>query len=65
MSTTEHPLASLDPRLPPKRSMFVLNEERNVLLSGMIDVMDKHFQQELQLSLSRSAWAQFAHYLGY
>ena len=34
-------------------------------LNGMIDVMDKHFQEELNLSLSQSAWVQFAHYLGY
>jgi FHS family L-fucose permease-like MFS transporter len=27
--------------------------------------MDKHFQQELHLSLAQSAWVQFAHYLGY
>src|SRR5277367_2362847 len=33
--------------------------------NGMIDVMDKHFQQVLHLSLARSAWVQFAHYLGY
>lgn len=33
--------------------------------NGMIDVMDKHFQDELNLSLSQSAWVQFAHYLGY
>src|SRR5579864_9667546 len=33
--------------------------------NGMIDVMDKHFQQELNLSKSQSAWVQFAHYLGY
>lgn len=33
--------------------------------NGMIDVMDKHFQNELKLSLSQSAWVQFAHYLGY
>jgi FHS family L-fucose permease-like MFS transporter len=31
----------------------------------MIDVMDKHFQEELGLSKSQSAWVQFAHYLGY
>ena len=31
----------------------------------MIDVMDKHFQEELHLSLAQSAWVQFAHYLGY
>lgn len=33
--------------------------------NGMIDVMDKHFQQELGLTLAQSAWVQFAHYLGY
>ncbi|MCX6865278.1 MAG: MFS transporter, partial [Verrucomicrobia bacterium] len=33
--------------------------------NGMIDVMDKHFQNELHLTLAQSAWVQFAHYLGY
>src|SRR5688572_22049622 len=33
--------------------------------NGMIDVMDKHFQEQLHLSLSESAWVQSAHYLGY
>jgi FHS family L-fucose permease-like MFS transporter len=33
--------------------------------NGMIDVMDKHFQEVLHLSKSQSAWVQFAHYLGY
>jgi len=33
--------------------------------NGMIDVMDKHFQNELGLTKSQSAWVQFAHYLGY
>jgi FHS family L-fucose permease-like MFS transporter len=60
--------------------MFVTDEGRNVLFTfvllvflfalwgfcnGMIDVMDKHFQEELHLSLSQSAWVQFAHYLRY
>ena len=31
----------------------------------MIDVMDRHFQEELHLNLAQSAWVQFAHYLGY
>lgn len=63
-----------------KKSMFVTEDGRNVLLTfvllvslftlwgfcnGMIDVMDKHFQEELHLSLAQSAWVQFAHYLGY
>jgi len=33
--------------------------------NGMIDVMDKHFQEELHLSMSQSANVQWAHYLGY
>jgi fucose permease len=63
-----------------KQGMFVLADGRNVLLTfclvsslfllwgfcnGMIDVMDKHFQEELHLSLSQSAWVQFAHWMGY
>ena len=62
------------------RSMFVTDDGKNgvftfVIVSslfllwgfcnGMIDVMDKHFQQELHLTLAQSAWVQFAHYLGY
>src|SRR5665647_943503 len=63
-----------------KQGMFVTNDGKNVLFTfiivsslfllwgfcnGMIDVMDKHFQEELHLNLSQSAWVQFAHYLGY
>jgi fucose permease len=63
-----------------KQGMFVLSDGRNVLFTfclvsslfllwgfcnGMIDVMDKHFQEELHLSLSQSAWVQFAHWMGY
>src|SRR5215467_3262897 len=63
-----------------KKSLFVLNDGTNVMFTfilvsslfllwgfcnGMIDVMDKHFQDELHLSKSQSAWVQFAHYLGY
>jgi len=33
--------------------------------NGMIDVMDKHFQDFLHLSKAQSAWVQFSHYLGY
>lgn len=33
--------------------------------NGMIDVMDKHFQDHLHLSKSQSAWVQVAHYMGY
>src|SRR3989304_5461055 len=58
-----------------KENMFVTNDGRNVLFTfalvsslfllwgfcnGMIDIMDKHFQEELDLTL-----VQFAHYLGY
>ena len=63
-----------------KKSLFVTDDGRNVVFAfilvsslfllwgfcnGMIDVMDKHFQQELHLNLAQSAWVQFAHYLGY
>ena len=65
---------------PEKKSIFIGDDGRNfvftfILVSslfllwgfcnGMIDVMDKHFQEELGLSKSQSAWVQFAHYLGY
>jgi FHS family L-fucose permease-like MFS transporter len=33
--------------------------------NGLIDVMDKHFQDELRLTKAQSAWVQTAHYLGY
>ncbi len=33
--------------------------------NGMIDTMDKHFQDQLHLSKAQSAWVQFAHYMGY
>jgi FHS family L-fucose permease-like MFS transporter len=63
-----------------KKGLFITNDGKNVVVTfalvsslfllwgfcnGMIDVMDKHFQEELHLSLSQSAWVQFAHYLGY
>src|SRR5512136_2325457 len=63
-----------------KQGMFTLPDGRNVLFTfclvsslfllwgfcnGMIDVMDKHFQEELHLTLSQSAWVQFAHWMGY
>ena len=64
----------------PREKMFVTEDGRNVafvfalvsslfllwgFLNGMIDVMDKHFQEELKLTLSQSAWVQFAHWMGY
>lgn len=60
--------------------MFKSNEGKNYFLTfilistlffiwgtcnGMIDVMDKHFQDLLHLTKAQSAWVQFAHYLGY
>ncbi len=33
--------------------------------NGMIDVMDKHFQDLLHLTKAQSAWVQTAHYMGY
>jgi FHS family L-fucose permease-like MFS transporter len=63
-----------------KRGLFITNEGQNVTFTfilvtslfllwgfcnGLIDVMDKHFQDELGLTKAQSAWVQFAHYLGY
>ena len=63
-----------------KQGMFTLADGKNLIVTfvlvsslfllwgfcnGMIDVMDKHFQEELHLTLAQSAWVQFAHYLGY
>ena len=65
---------------PKPRSLFAAPDGRSYLVpfalvsslfllwgfcNGMIDVMDKHFQEELNLTLAQSAWVQFAHYLGY
>lgn len=80
MSTQTQPaLKTVADSMDKKQSMFVIGGQ-NVLLTfclvsslfllwgfcnGMIDVMDKHFQEELHLSLSQSAWVQFAHWMGY
>ena len=63
-----------------KKSLFVMDDGKNLMFTfilvsslfllwgvcnGLIDTMDKHFQKELNLTLSQSAWVQFAHYLGY
>jgi FHS family L-fucose permease-like MFS transporter len=63
-----------------RKGLFVTSDGKNLVFTfilvsslfllwgvcnGMIDVMDKHFQDELHLSKSQSAWVQFAHYLGY
>jgi FHS family L-fucose permease-like MFS transporter len=63
-----------------KKGLFIANDGTNLVFTfvlvsslfllwgfcnGMIDVMDKHFQEELGLTKSQSAWVQFAHYLGY
>src|SRR6202158_4661340 len=63
-----------------KKGLFVTDDGQNLLFiftlvsslfllwgfcNGMIDVMDKHFQEVLHLNLAQSAWVQFAHYLGY
>src|SRR6266550_1948697 len=72
--------SSLMTPAPTKKSIFVLDDGTNLMFTfilvsslfllwgfcnGMIDVMDKHFQEELSLTKSQSAWVQFAHYLGY
>ena len=66
--------------MPDKKGLFVRDDGINLMYTfilvsslfllwgvcnGMIDVMDKHFQEELSLTKSQSAWVQFAHYLGY
>src|ERR1019366_6107396 len=63
-----------------KKGLFIGNDGKNLMFTfilvsslfllwgfcnGMIDVMDKHFQEELGLTKAQSAWVQFAHYLGY
>ncbi len=63
-----------------RKGLFITNEGQNVAFTfilvtslfllwgfcnGLIDTMDKHFQNELHLSKAQSAWVQFAHYLGY
>src|SRR5580704_756304 len=63
-----------------KKSLFVLPDGTNLMFTfilvsslfllwgicnGMIDVMDKHFQNELNLTKAQSANVQLAHYLGY
>jgi FHS family L-fucose permease-like MFS transporter len=68
------------PSTSVKRGLFITEDGQNqvftfilvcslfflwAVCNGMIDVMDKHFQEELSLSKAQSAWVQFAHYLGY
>jgi fucose permease len=63
-----------------KHGLFITNDGKNLaftfmlvsslfllwgLCNGLIDVMDKLFQDELNLTLSQSANVQWAHYLGY
>ena len=63
-----------------KKGMFHLPDVTNMLFTfclvsslflllgfckGMIDTMDKHFQDQLHLTKAQSAWVQFAHYMGY
>ena len=63
-----------------KKPLFVTDDGRNLTFTfiivtslfllwgfcnGMIDVMDKHFQDQLHLTKAQSAWVQFAHYMGY
>jgi FHS family L-fucose permease-like MFS transporter len=76
MSTPSQPTASSG----DQRGLFQLPDGKNMvvtfalvsslfllwgLCNGMIDTMDKHFQDQLHLSKSQSAWVQFAHYMGY
>ena len=63
-----------------KRGLFTIDDGRNLVVTfslvsslfllwgfcnGLIDTMDKHFQDQLHLTKAQSAWVQFAHYMGY
>jgi len=63
-----------------KKSLFVMPDGKKLTFTfflvaslfllwgfcnGMIDTMDKHFQDQLHLTKAQSAWVQFAHYMGY
>jgi MFS transporter, FHS family, L-fucose permease len=63
-----------------EKGLFVMPDGKNLMFTfilvsslfflwgtcnGMIDVMDKHFQNDLNLTKAESANVQFAHYLGY
>ncbi|MEO0018407.1 MAG: hypothetical protein RLZZ522_1690 [Verrucomicrobiota bacterium] len=65
---------------PIKKNMFTTDDGKNLTVTfilvsslfllwgfcnGMIDTMDKHFQDQLGLTKAQSAWVQFAHYIGY
>ncbi|HLH54581.1 MAG TPA: MFS transporter, partial [Verrucomicrobiae bacterium] len=65
---------------PSKAGLFILPDGKNMRITfflvaslfllwgfcnGMIDTMDKHFQDQLHLTKAQSAWVQFAHYMGY
>lgn len=76
MSTTTNP----NPSSPKSTSWFRMPDGTNYayvflivcslfllwgVCNGMIDVLNKHFQDSLQLSKAQSAWVQFANYMGY
>jgi len=63
-----------------KKGLFTLDDGKNLVVTfvlvsslfllwgfcnGLIDTMDKHFQDQLHLTKAQSAWIQFAHYMGY
>jgi FHS family L-fucose permease-like MFS transporter len=63
-----------------KQGLFTTSDGKNLIVTfslvsslfllwgfcnGMIDTMDKHFQDQLHLTKAQSAWVQFAHYMGY
>ena len=71
---------STPPSKAAKKGLFELADGRRVAFTfflvsslfliwgfcnGMIDTMDKHFQDQLNLTKAQSAWVQFAHYMGY
>ena len=79
-TTSVSPTPLADSPATTRRGMFITSTGQNVLVTflllislfalwgfcnGLIDVMDKHFQEELHLRLEQSAWVQTAYYLGY
>jgi fucose permease len=72
MSTSAHPTksASLFSTGDGKNYFFIFLLVSSLFLlwgvcNGMIDVLNKHFQDSLQISKTESAFVQFANYMGY
>ncbi|HZR17649.1 MAG TPA: MFS transporter [Verrucomicrobiae bacterium] len=80
MPSTAEPNSLSSSSRSAKPGLFVLTDGKDMRITfflvaslfllwgfcnGMIDTMDKHFQDQLHLTKAQSAWVQFAHYMGY